>query len=150
MKALRYPVHISQDEDDPRFWNARIPGIGGGDGLITCGGSEQEAREMASDLLDGYVLSKLEMSSPLETPPVSLPRGKGWEWVSPGSQVSVALLIREAREQARLTQAEAAKLMGVAPSTYNRWEQPGRCNATLLTLEKIARVLGRHLEVQLR
>ncbi len=86
----------------------------------------------------------------LEVPPSTLPKGRGWEWVCPSSQVRVALLIREAREEARLSQAEAARLLGVAPSTYTRWEQPGKCNATLATLEKIAKAFGRQLEVQLK
>jgi hypothetical protein len=37
--------------------------------------------------------------------------------------------------------------MGVSFSTYQRWEDPEKCNATVSTLERVARAFGRVLEV---
>ncbi len=147
---MRYPMRVYQDPEDPGYWIAHIPNLGGGEvGLLAQGRSAEEARAEAPVMLAGYVLSKWEARSPLEAEPGELPRGEGWEWVAPSPRVEVALAIRAAREEAKLSQAEAAKLLGVAQTTYTKWEQPGKCNATLSTLEKVARIFGRRVQVSL-
>ena len=51
------------------------------------------------------------------------------------------------RQEAGLSQAEAARRIGVAQSTYSRWEHPEKCNATVETIERIARAFGRRVEI---
>ena len=148
---IRYPFHIYQDEECPEYWIGAIPGVGGSPTscFMTQGKTPEEVRASGPSLLDGYILVRMKHSLPLEEAQ-PLPKAKGWEWLYPTSQVLVAMQIREAREKADLTQAEAVKLMGVSQAAYGRWEQLGKCNATLGTLERIARVLGRKLEVTLK
>ncbi len=63
------------------------------------------------------------------------------------TQVEVTLTIRELRKQAGLSQKEAAEKLGVSQATYNRWEIPDACNATLKTLDKIDRIFNKRLKV---
>lgn len=45
---------------------------------------------------------------------------------------------------------QAAEKIGVTFSTYQRWEDPKRCNPTVGTLERVAEAFGRRLEVAFR
>jgi transcriptional regulator with XRE-family HTH domain len=56
-------------------------------------------------------------------------------------------MVRSERQKAGLTMQQAAARMGVSFSTYQRWEDPEKCNATVSTLERVARAFGRVLEV---
>lgn len=62
----------------------------------------------------------------------------------------VAKMIRAERQAAGLTMQQAAERIGVTFSTYQRWEDPRRCNATLATLERVAGAFGRRVEVRFR
>lgn len=62
----------------------------------------------------------------------------------------VAEMIRAERKAAGMTMRQAAEKIGVTFSTYQRWEDPKRCNATVATLERVAEAFGRRLEVAFR
>ena len=89
------------------------------------------------------------MKAPIDVPS-PLPEGPGWEWVWPDPQVEVAFLIRDLRQRHGLTQKQAASLLEIPYTTYQRWENPDKCNATLKTLDRIAKAFGYDLEVAFR
>lgn len=62
--------------------------------------------------------------------------------------MSVSRLIRDARLEAGLSQAELAHRMGVTQPVVARLENPGS-NPRIRTLERIAAVLGRRVEIGL-
>lgn len=72
---------------------------------------------------------------------------KGCEWVPLPSTMEVALRIRQMRKEAGLSVREAAEAMGVKAGTYQRWENPAKCNAKVETLEKVAEAFGKRLEL---
>ncbi|MFA5504570.1 MAG: helix-turn-helix domain-containing protein [Vulcanimicrobiota bacterium] len=141
MELVKYPARIYLDpEDKEGRWLVHFRGLGGGEvGLWTCGDSIEHAREMARECLSLY-LEDGEVE-----PPPSLEEGE--EFVAPELQIAIALTIRKFRTVAGLSQAQAAARLGVAPSTYNRWENPKCCNATAETIERIARAFGRRVEM---
>ena len=65
------------------------------------------------------------------------------------AEFKVGVLIREAREQAGLTQEEVAKRLHTKKTAISRLEQHAT-DVRLSTLLKLARVLGKELQVALR
>jgi transcriptional regulator with XRE-family HTH domain len=57
-------------------------------------------------------------------------------------------LIRRARAEARLTQAQLADRLGISQAALSKLERPGS-NPTVRTLEKVLRATGRELELRL-
>lgn len=141
MELVKYPARIYLDpEDEEKRWLVHFRGLGGGEvGLWTTGDTKEHAREMARECLSLYLEDgEIEPALPLE---------EGEELIAPELQIAIALTIRKLRAIAGLSQAQAAGRLGVAPSTYNRWENPKLCNATAETIEKIARAFGRRVEI---
>lgn len=144
---LRYKVRYYEELNDEGAapWIAEIPDVGGG-GIATCGTSPEDVRHMARDAVTQVLLARLEAGREPDPPTEgSLPAG--WEWVSPDARVELAYTIRQERKKRGLTMKEAAERMGVTFSAYQRWEDPQRCNATIVTLERLAGVFGRALDV---
>lgn len=140
MELVRYPAKIYQDPEDEGKWLVHFRGLGGGEvGLWTEGDNLEHAREMARECLSLYL-----EDGPKEVP---LKPEEGEEMVSPDLATATALVVQAMRQRRGLSQAEAAKLIGVAQSTYSRWENPEKCNATMDTLERIARAFGRRVEI---
>lgn len=138
---LRYKVRYFQEDDG---WLAEVPDIAGGQ--MTQGETLEEARRMAGDLVTTMLLVRIDAGEELDAPTQGrLPAG--WEWVYPDARLEVALMVRSERQKAGLTMQQAAARMGVSFSTYQRWEDPEKCNATVSTLERVARAFGRVLEV---
>ncbi|MCE7874901.1 type II toxin-antitoxin system HicB family antitoxin [bacterium CPR1] len=140
---MRYPVKFVEDG---KWWVAEIPGVGGG-GIATQGESLDEARMMAADAIVGVQFVRLKAGQSLEEPAAKLPRGKGWEWVQLPLTMEAALRIRAERKAQGLTMQAAADLVGVPLGTYERWEDPWRCKATLSTLEKVSAAFGKRIEL---
>lgn len=61
--------------------------------------------------------------------------------------MSPSRLIRDARNEAGLTQAELAMRMGISQAAVAQLERPGS-NPTVATLEALLRAAGRRLELQ--
>ena len=138
---LRYKVRYFQEDD---WWLAEVPDIARGQ--MTQGKTLDEARYMAMDMVTTLLLCRLDAGEELD-PPTAGRLPSGWEWVYPSARFEVALMVRSERHKAGLTMQQAAARMGVSFSTYQRWEDPEKCNATVATLEKVARAFGTVLEV---
>ncbi len=128
-------------------WIAEVPALGSG--AVTQGGTLEEAREMASEmvslLLESLVWDHGREGKHLPANDTELP--KGYEWICPDPKTLAAISIRGMRKAAGLTMAEASERLGVALGTYQRWESPRQCNARIDTLDRIARTFGRRMEM---
>ncbi len=78
--------------------------------------------------------------------PASIPRRAWLRWVPVSARLAAVLTLRWARQDAGLTQAQLAKRAGVSQQQIAKLESPDG-NPTLVTLERVAAALGRHLEV---
>ncbi len=146
---MEFPAYFEADplEECPEMVTVTIPGLAdqGGE-AVTCGPSMAEARRMAVDLVDTWLVLHDDAGRPL---PVAggLPTENGWELVRPSLRVQWALTLRQLRREIGLSQVEAARRMGVNQSVYSRLEDPKKSNPTLQTLEKVARAFSVTLEL---
>src|SRR4051812_19775534 len=62
--------------------------------------------------------------------------------------MEAAVLIRRARSEAGLTQAQLARRLGVTQAALARLEKPG-ANPTIATLDRVLGAVGRRLELRL-
>jgi antitoxin HicB len=137
-------AHFFQTGDEPG-WNVRIPWLDGREeGAVTCGDTLEEARQMASELVDTWISIHLENGNPIPTAPVREPE-PGWEIVSPGYRMSWCLALRELRAANKWTQNDVAKILGIKQPVYARLEDPRIANPTLTTVDKASRKLGLRL-----
>lgn len=136
-----YPVFYAPDTLTPGIMVARIPGLDGtNEGPSTCGDNLEDARIMASGLIDAWVCTWILDEGQEPPAPGPLPEGEGWELAQPSLSVLFALRLRELRAQAGWTQAEAAARLGIKQPQYARLEDPDKANPTLSTLERLSRV----------
>ena len=120
-------------------------------GCVTQAESESEIIRIAQDALEGWLESHLKHG---EAPPHASAtiRGRpGWRVrrVPVSFQLSVKLLIRWARQDADLTQADLAKKVGVKQPQIAKLERPG-VNLSLKTLERVLDALGIRVELGYR
>ena len=129
----------------------RVPWLDGSEeGAFTCGDDLADARRMASGLIDSWVsIYLLDRGTDLPTPG-ELPQGEGWELIRPSMSVIFALELRQLRKQAGISQAEAARRLGIKQPSYAVLEDPTRANPTLKTLERLSRAFGVAMDLDLK
>lgn len=110
-------------------------------GCYTQGDTKEEAIAMAHEALEGWLESHIARNS---TPPQ--PKAQRGVAIAVATPLACALQIRWSREARGLTQAEAAKRMGVSQQAFAKLEQPGS-NPQLVTLVKVSEAIGASLDV---
>jgi antitoxin HicB len=110
--------------------------------IATCGFTHEEALAMAKEALDGCL--EVDISHGNEIPP---PAFAGGYPVSVANHIALSLRLRELRGEQ--SQTNIAEKLGLSYQAYQRLENPRKANPTLKTLEKIARVYGRELNISL-
>lgn len=111
-------------------------------GAITEGDTEAEARSMAKDALEGWLQTQLNVK---RLPPRPAFKGSGTPIVI-DADLALKLELRWAREDAGLTQAQLAKLVGVGQQRIAALESPDR-EVKLSTASRVMSALGRELTV---
>lgn len=149
---MRFPAKFVADpvEGFPEMVTVRVPWLDGTeDGAYTCGENMEEAHRMAADLVDTWLILREEKGLDLAWPETTaLPDEDGWELVKPSMRVSWALTLRRLRKELGISQAEAAKRLGITQPVYCRLEDPRKANPTLTTLEKISRAFSVDLSLE--
>jgi antitoxin HicB len=110
--------------------------------IVTCGFSQDEALAMAKEALDGCL--EADISQGNEIPP---PAFTGGYPVTVASHVALSLRLRELRGEQ--SQSAIAQRLGLTYQAYQRLENPRKANPTVKTLERIARVYGRELNISI-
>lgn len=119
--------------------------------VITFGRTWGEAEQMAQEALASALESEFERG--MKLPKAKRPkvkRGERMVFIQIPSNIRMAYLLRDWREEAGLTQKQIAHKLEISYQAYQRMERPGRSNLTILTLEKIARALKRKLVLDLQ
>ena len=137
---MRFATRFVQDGG---WWLAEVPAFRG---AVTQGKTLDEAHTMAVDLIRLHVEDRWETGQEVRSDR-ALPKGDGWEWVEIPLRVLTAMQIRRERQRRHMTMQQAADALGVTPSTYQKWEDPRRCNPTMDTLERVAQAFGRRAEL---
>jgi antitoxin HicB len=110
--------------------------------IQTFGYTEDEALAMAKEALEGCL--EADISHGNEIPPPAYKKGFP---VSVASHIALSLKLRELRGSQ--SQTNIAQKLGLSYQAYQRLENPRKANPTVKTLEKIARVYGRELNISL-
>jgi len=112
--------------------------------IITVGKDVDEALAMAHEALNDALACDVSRGLPLPKPTSAK---KGWYPVEVLPHILIAWQIRELR--GKLSQSEIAQRMGLSYQAYQRLENPVKSNPTIKTLERIAKVMGKQLSIQL-
>ncbi|MBI4681399.1 MAG: type II toxin-antitoxin system HicB family antitoxin [Nitrospirae bacterium] len=142
MKTIYYPAKITYDKEDKGFL-VEFPDL---EGCLTEGETLDDALENAKEALSGYLASIFERGFTIPEP--SQLKGKNIYLIEPEPEVSTPIILRKIREGLKINQIEAAKRLGVSYQAYLRLENPNKCNPTIKTLEKVAKIFGRHLHLE--
>ena len=116
-------------------------------GCCSMGGSLEEAKEMASEALSLYLEEARDSNWKL--PKAKNRKNRNYYWIQPHFNVSIALLIRQARIRNGLTQAELARKMSMTTQQFQKLETPGKSNPTVKTLMTLSKALNEDLKIQL-
>jgi antitoxin HicB len=109
--------------------------------VVTCAFSQDEALAMAKEALDGCL--ECSVANDMDIPAVSFTSGYP---IEVAAHIVVALQLRRLRGS--MSQIEIANRLGLSYQTYQRLENPRKSNPTVKTLERIARVFNKNINVQ--
>lgn len=74
-------------------------------------------------------------------------QGDKYFWIYASPEVSIPLMIREARKRRKLTQKRASELLDMKLQTYQKLEYIGKSNPTAMTLIRIAEAFDTKFEL---
>ena len=131
-----YNCKIEKYED--MFW-VQFPDM---PNIQTYGDTFEHALEMAKDALEGCIECDISKGRSIPTPKYK----KGYP-ITVANHIVVSLRLRELRGEQ--SQADIANKLGLSYQAYQRLENPRKANPTVKTLEKIARVYGRKLNISI-
>jgi len=134
---LTYPAHIVKEDDTFLVTFLDMKNV------MTFGATIDEAILNAEDALNGCLASDFERNFSIPEPSGII--GENIYAITVAPHVAVAIMLRKLRADA--TQIEIARRLNISYQVYQRLENPRKANPTLKTLEKIARVFGKHVEL---
>ena len=135
-----YYALIDKEED---YFNVSFPQF---QNINTYGETIEEAINNAEEALNGCIESDFERG--FEIPDPQKYEGKDYYKISIRPHIEIAFQLRKIR--AKRSQIELAKELGISYQAYQRLENPRRCNPTIKTLEKIAKIFKKDLEIAIR
>ena len=134
---LAYPANIEKQVDG---YLVTFPDLAN---VMTYGSTTEEALHNAEEALNGCIESDFERNFTIPLP--STVTGKDIYSIPVAPHIAVAIMLRALR--ADRPQAEVARQLNISYQVYQRLENPRKANPTVKTLEKIARVFGKRVEL---
>lgn len=134
---LAYTAHIEKQDDS---YLVSFPDL---ENIMTFGATLEEALHNAEEALNGCIESDFERNFVIPSP--SVITGKKAYKIPVAPHIAVALMLRTLR--ADRPQTEVARQLNISYQVYQRLENPRKANPTIKTLEKIARVFGKRIEL---
>jgi antitoxin HicB len=116
-------------------------------GCFTQGKSRAEALENAREALSLWLEEARDPHWDIPVPKAR--RGRQYVWVAPYEDVSIPLMIRQARQRKGLSQRELAKKLGMSVQQLQKLECPGKSNPTVRTLAAVSEALAEQLRIEL-
>mgnify|MGYP001613988747 FL=1 len=114
--------------------------------INTWGKTKDNALIMASDALNGALETDSERGFDFPAPVIH--KGKNYFPIVVEPHIAMAIEIR--KERGHKSQREIAGKLGVAYQVYQKLENPRTSNPPMKTLEKVARIYGKNVEVVFR
>jgi len=109
----------------------------------TYGVTKEEALANAADALNGCLASDVARGM---LPPEPIFHGKGSYPIEVAPHIVIAMQLRQLRGET--SQSEIAKRLNITYQSYQLLENPVKGNPTVKNLERVARVLGKKLNIQ--
>jgi len=134
---LTYPAHIEKQDDG---YLVSFPDL---ENVMTYGATIEEALHNAEEALNGCIESDFVRNFAIPSPSTMLSKNTYNIPVAP--HIAVAIMLRTLR--ADRPQSEVARQLNISYQVYQRLENPRKANPTVKTLEKIARVFGKRIEL---
>ena len=134
---LAYPAHIEKQDDG---YLVSFPDL---ENVMTYGATIEEALHNAEEALNGCIESDFERNFVISSPSAILSANTYNIPVAP--HIAVAIMLRTLR--ADRPQTEVARQLNISYQVYQRLENPRKANPTVKTLEKIAQVFGKRIEL---
>lgn len=141
MKTPTYFAHIERQEDGSFL--VRFPDV---PGALSEGTTVDEAVANAREALTGVLGALHDAGEAVPRPAIEA--GPNRFPIQPDPDTAVPVMLRWAREDAGLTQAQLADRMGITQQAYQKLERTGG-NPSIKTLAKVARALGLHFAVSI-
>ena len=111
--------------------------------INTFGDNLDEAIKNAEDALNGSLESDFERGFKFIKPA----KYKGDEYIKIYLYPHIEISYNLRRIRAKRSQIDIAKKLGISYQAYQKLENPRKCNPTVKTLEKIAKVFNKELEL---
>jgi antitoxin HicB len=140
---LQYPATITHDPEESSYL-VEFPDL---PGCITEGETLEEAKSNGREALTGFLSSMFDRN--LQIPVPSAVRNKKFHLIEPEADVAIPVILKQLRENSKLTQSDVARVLGISYQAYQRLEKPGKSNPTVKTLERLARVFHKNLHLEL-
>lgn len=138
---IRYQAKLHME--DGAYW-VEFPDL---PGCFTAGDSREEVLEHAREALSLWLEEARDPQWEIPVPKAR--RGKQYAWVTPYEDVSIPLMIRQARQRKGLSQRELAKRLGMSVQQLQKLECPGKSNPTVRTLAAMSEALDEQLRIEL-
>ena len=136
---ISYPAIIKYDKSDKNYL-VEFPDL---PGCVTFGRTMEEAKFNAEEALSAYLESIFDRG--FKVPPQKKRKGKEVYYITPEASVVVPLMLRLIREEEKLTQGDAARLLAYSYQNYQKLENIKLSNPTIKTLQKVVRMMGKRL-----
>ncbi len=134
---LAYPAKIEKQDDG---YLVTFPDL---ENVLTYGETMEEALQNAEEALNGCIESDFERN--FAVPASTSITAKNIFNIPVAPHIAVAVMLRSLR--ADRSQTEVARQLNISYQVYQRLENPRKANPTVKTLEKIARVFGKRIEL---
>jgi len=134
---LAYPARIKKEDGT---YLVTFPDL---ESVMTYGATLKEALHNAEEALNGCIESDFERNFAIPAP--SAISGKNIHAVPVAPHIAIAIMLRTLR--ADRPQTDVARQLNISYQVYQRLENPRKANPTVKTLEKIARVFGKRIEL---
>ena len=115
--------------------------------VITVGSTREEALALAMAAVALKAALESDVSRGLSLPEAAAGPGEGLYPIEVSPHIALAWDIRKLRGDR--AQSEIAARLGLSYQAYQRLENPAKGNPTVKTLERVARTLGKRLEVRI-
>ncbi|MDR1398558.1 MAG: type II toxin-antitoxin system HicB family antitoxin [Treponema sp.] len=133
---MTYNCTIEQEGD---MFIAQFPDM---PNIQTFGNTHEEALTMAQEALESCLESDITRGLSIPQPAYK----KGYP-VPVANHIALSLRLRELRGEQ--SQTDIARKLGISYQAYQRLENPRKANPTIKTLERIARMYGRELNISI-
>ena len=123
------------EKDDEGYFQVRFDDVSG---AITYGNDLEHALIMAEEALNLVLKSNnIKFNKPTD-----FSGQAGYYPIQVKTKIAIALNLRWAREEQKLTQSDVAKRLNISFQVYQRYEDPAKNNVTADTIDRLQNALG--------